>query len=123
MSATVRRDGSSLFGVNNRYGVFPAFSAGWRIKDEAFMEDADWLSDLKIRFSWGTNGSVQGLPRGYTTTPFTTNYFDTAYPIKGQATGALQSGYRRIWIGNPDLKWETTKQTDFGVDFGFSINV
>ena len=45
----------------------------------------------KIRFSWGTNGSVQGLPRGYTTTPFTTNYFDTAYPIKGQATGALQS--------------------------------
>lgn len=83
------------------------------------MEDADWLSDLKIRFSWGTNGSVQGLPRGYTTTPFTTNYFDTAYPIKGQATGALQSGYRRTWIGNPDLKWETTKQTDFGVDFGF----
>lgn len=119
LSATVRRDGSSLFGVNNRYGVFPAFSAGWRIKDEAFMEDADWLSDLKIRFSWGTNGSVQGLPRGYTTTPFTTNYFDTAYPIKGQATGALQSGYRRTWIGNPDLKWETTKQTDFGVDFGF----
>lgn len=98
LSATVRRDGSSLFGVNNRYGVFPAFSAGWRIKDETFMEDADWLSDLKIRFSWGTNGSVQGLPRGYTTTPFTTNYFDTAYPIKGQETGALQSGYRRTGL-------------------------
>ena len=122
LSATVRRDGSSLFGVNNRYGVFPAFSAGWRIKDEAFMEDADWLSDLKIRFSWGTNGSVQGLPRGYTTTPFTTNYFDTAYPIKGQATGALQSGYRRTWIGNPDLKWEETSQTDLGLDFGFLGN-
>lgn len=76
------------------------------------MEDADWLSDLKIRFSWGTNGSVQGLPRGYTTTPFTTNYFDTAYPIKGQATGALQSGYRRTWIGNPDLNGkQPNKQT------------
>lgn len=119
LSATVRRDGSSLFGVNNRYGVFPAFSAGWRIKDEAFMEDADWLSDLKFRLSWGANGSVQGLPRGYTTTPFTTDYLSTAYPIEGQETGDLQSGYKRTWIGNPDLKWETTKQTNVGVDFGF----
>lgn len=118
LSATVRRDGSSLFGVNNRYAVFPAFSAGWRIKDEAFMEDADWLSDLKIRLSWGANGSVQGLPRGYTTTPFTTSYFDTAYPIQGQETGSLQSGYRRTWLGNADLKWETTKQTNVGIDFG-----
>lgn len=119
LSATVRRDGSSLFGVNNRYAVFPAFSAGWRIKDEAFMEDFDWLSDLKVRVSWGANGSVQGLPRGYTTTPFTTNYFDTAYPIEGQENGNLQSGYRRTWLGNPDLKWETTKQTNVGIDFGF----
>lgn len=119
LSATVRRDGSSLFGANNRYAIFPAFSAGWRIKDEAFMEEIDCLSDLKIRLSWGANGSVQGLPRGYTTTPFTTNYFDTAYPIEGQETGNLQSGYRRTWIGNPDLKWETTKQTNVGVDFGF----
>lgn len=119
LSATVRRDGSSLFGVNNRYAVFPAFSAGWRIKDEAFMESADWLSDLKVRLSWGANGSVQGLPRGYTTTPFTTSYFDTAYPIEGQENGNLQSGYRRTWLGNADLKWETTKQTNVGVDFGF----
>lgn len=120
LSATVRRDGSSLFGANNRYGVFPAFSAGWRIKDEAFMEDTnDWLSDLKIRLSWGANGSVQGLPRGYTTTPFTSKYEDTAYPIQGQENGTLQSGYRRTWLGNPDLKWETTKQTNVGVDFGF----
>lgn len=119
LSATVRRDGSSLFGANNRYAVFPAFSAGWRIKDEAFMEEAEWLSDLKVRLSWGANGSVQGLPRGYTTTPFTTSYFDTAYPIEGQETGNLQSGYRRTWLGNPDLKWETTRQTNVGVDFGF----
>lgn len=120
LSATVRRDGSSLFGANNRYGVFPAFSAGWRIKDEAFMENTeDWLSDLKLRVSWGANGSVQGLPRGYTTTPFTAKYEDTAYPIKGNENGSLESGYRRSWLGNPDLKWETTTQTTVGVDFGF----
>ena len=119
LSATVRRDGSSLFGANNRYATFPAFSAGWRIKDEAFMEDFDFLSDLKLRASWGANGSVQGLPRGYTTTPFTTDYFGTSYPIHGNETGPLESGYRRTWIGNPDLKWETTTQTDIAVDFGF----
>ncbi|WP_294599610.1 TonB-dependent receptor [uncultured Bacteroides sp.] len=118
-SATVRRDGSSLFGANNRYATFPAFSAGWRIKDEAFMEDISFLSDLKLRASWGSNGSVQGLPRGYTTTPFTTDYFGTSYPIQGNETGPLYSGYSRTWIGNPDLKWETTTQTDLAVDFGF----
>lgn len=119
LSATVRRDGSSLFGENNRYATFPAFSVGWRIKDEAFMEDFDFLSDLKLRASWGANGSVQGLPRGYTTTPFTTNYFGTSYPIQGNESGPLYSGYSRTWLGNPDLKWETTTQTDLAVDFGF----
>lgn len=118
-SATIRRDGSSLFGSNNRFGVFPAFSAGWRLSDEAFMEDVDPVSDLKLRAGWGANGSVQGLPRGYTTTPFTTNYFETSYPIEGNETGQLYSGYRRTWLGNPDLKWETTTQADFGIDYGF----
>lgn len=118
-SATVRRDGSSLFGDNNRYGVFPAFSVGWRIKEEAFMEDFDWLSNLKLRVSWGVNGSVQGLPRGYTMTAFTADYDNTSYPIQGQENGQLQSGYKRKWLGNPDLKWESTTQTDVGVDLGF----
>ncbi len=117
LSATLRRDGSSLFGVNHRYAVFPAFSAGWRISQESFMKDVDFISDLKIRASWGANGSVQGLPRGYTSTPFTTDYFGTSYPIEGNETGALYSGYRRTWLGNPDLKWETTTQTDLGIDF------
>ncbi|MGE9310966.1 SusC/RagA family TonB-linked outer membrane protein [Niabella sp. CJ426] len=117
LSATLRRDGSSLFGVNHRYAVFPAFSAGWRLSQEKFMEDVSFISDLKIRASWGANGSVQGLPRGYTSTPFTTDYFGTSYPIKGNETGPLLSGYRRTWLGNPDLRWETTKQTDLGIDF------
>ncbi len=119
LSATLRRDGSSLFGVNHRYAIFPAFSAGWRISQEDFMQNINFLSDLKIRGSWGANGSVQGLPRGYTSTPFTTDYFGTSYPIAGNETGQLYSGYRRTWLGNPDLKWETTTQTDIGVDFSF----
>lgn len=119
LSATLRRDGSSLFGANNRYGTFPAFSAGWRINNESFMKDIHVISDLKLRASWGQNGSVQGLPRGYTKTPFTTDYDGTAYPISGNETGALWSGYRRTWLGNADLKWETTEQTDLAVDFGF----
>lgn len=119
LSATVRRDGSSLFGANNRYATFPAFSAGWRINNEPFMESLEFISDLKLRASWGANGSVQGLPRGYTTTPFATDYFGTSYPIQGNETGPLYSGYRRTWLGNPDLKWETTTQTDLAVDFGF----
>ncbi len=118
-SATIRRDGSSLFGANNRYGTFPAFSAGWRINEEEFMSDVEVVSDLKLRASWGMNGSVQGLPRGYTSTPFTTDYFGTSYPIEGNETGQLHSGYRRTWLGNPDLKWETTTQTDVAVEYGF----
>ncbi len=118
-SVTLRRDGSSLFGENNRYGTFPAFSGGWRINRESFMKDFDFISDLKLRASWGTNGSVQGLPRGYTTTPFTTDYFGTSYPIQGNETGQLYSGYRRTWLGNPELKWETTTQTDLAIDYGF----
>ena len=119
LSFTLRRDGSSLFGKNNRYATFPAFSAGWRIKNESFMENLDFLSDLKLRAGWGANGSVQGLPRGYTSTPFSTDYFQTSYPVEGNETGALYSGYYRTWLGNPDLKWETTTQTDLAVDFGF----
>lgn len=119
LSFTLRRDGSSLFGANNRYGTFPAVSAGWRINNEPFMADVEAVSDLKLRASWGANGSVQGLPRGYTSTPFTTDYFGTSYPIEGNESGPLWSGYRRTWLGNPNLKWETTKQTDIAVDFGF----
>lgn len=118
MSATIRRDGSSLFGETNRYGIFPAVSAGWRISEESFMKGILWLSDLKLRASWGENGSVQGLPRGYTSTPFSTNYTATAYPIMGNETGQIASGYYRVWIGNPKLKWETTAQTDLAIDFG-----
>ncbi|MGE8291459.1 MAG: SusC/RagA family TonB-linked outer membrane protein, partial [Sphingobacterium sp.] len=117
LSATLRRDGSSLFGANNKFAMFPAFSAGWRISNEPFMKKYTFISDLKLRGGWGANGSVQGLPRGYTSTPFTTDYFGTSYPIEGNETGPIFSGYRRTWLGNPNLKWETTTQTDVALDF------
>ncbi|WP_223583444.1 SusC/RagA family TonB-linked outer membrane protein [Sphingobacterium sp. GVS05A] len=117
LSATLRRDGSSLFGANNKFAMFPAFSAGWRISNEPFMKKYTFISDLKLRGGWGANGSVQGLPRGYTSTPFTTDYFGTSYPIEGNETGPIFSGYRRTWLGNPNLKWETTTQTDLALDF------
>lgn len=119
LSVTLRRDGSSIFGENNRWGTFPAVSGGWRISNESFMEDVDIISNLKLRAGYGENGSVQGLPRGYTTTPFVTDYDGTSYAIDGNETGAIQSGYRRRHLGNPNLKWETTSQVDLGVDYGF----
>ena len=60
LSGTIRRDGSSRFGKNNRWGVFPAFNAGWKINQEAFMENTtDWLSELKVRYGWGQTGNQE----------------------------------------------------------------
>jgi TonB-linked SusC/RagA family outer membrane protein len=127
-SATVRYDGSSRFGSNNKFGTFPAFSLGWRINDEKFMKDFTNLSDLKLRFSWGETGN-QSIANGATETEFATNYTGgdptwripngTAYDINGAKSGTLPSGFVKIQSGNPNLKWETTTQTNFGFDFGF----
>lgn len=118
LSATVRRDGSSKFGINNRWGVFPAVSAGWRISNEAFMRGVKWVSDLKLRASWGSNGNSSSIPSSAANTYYTADYNGTSYGIGGNETGTLPSGFRRVQIGNPDLKWEQDKQTDIGIDFG-----
>lgn len=129
-SFTLRYDGSSRFGENNRFGIFPAFSLGWRITEESFMENTrDFLSDLRIRGSWGQTGnqSYQGYYGTFTT--FITDYglgdptwdplWRTSYNIAGTGTGQMPAGFRRARTGNPDLKWETTTQTNIGLDFGF----
>ncbi len=123
-SATIRYDGSSKFGKNNRWGLFPAFSAGWRIKNEKFMEPLTYISDLKLRASWGVNGNSRPLSNNALTDIYAPNYggdvyHRTSYALYGQETGLLQNGHRRIRTGNPDLKWEETKQTNLGFDFGF----
>ncbi|MGD8175676.1 SusC/RagA family TonB-linked outer membrane protein [Marinimicrobium sp. ARAG 43.8] len=125
-SVTVRRDGSSRFGENNRWGTFPAVSAGWFISDESFF-DLDFVDELKLRASWGENGNQEIDTRAtytiyesrYATTSLFTNEQDegTAYDLSGADQGNLPSGFARVQIGNPDLKWETSTQTNVGLDF------
>jgi TonB-linked SusC/RagA family outer membrane protein len=127
-SATVRYDGSSNFGTNNQFGTFPAFSLGWRINEEKFLRNFTQLSDLKLRASWGETGN-QNIANGATATEYATNYTGgdptwgipngTAYDINGAKSGTLPSGFIKTQTGNPNLKWETTTQTNFGFDFGF----
>ncbi|MCF0202067.1 MAG: SusC/RagA family TonB-linked outer membrane protein, partial [Bacteroidaceae bacterium] len=129
-SATLRYDGSSRFGRNNRYALFPSFSAGWRISEEAFMRRTkSWLSDLKLRVSWGQTGNQEisntaiytiYRPNYGTTDSFGGQSYGTAYDIAGTNGGQiLPSGFRREQIGNDDIRWETTTQTNFGLDFAF----
>lgn len=119
-SASVRRDGSSRFPRNNRYAVFPAFSAGWRLSEESFFKEIGWLSNLKLRASWGQSGNqeIGNYPSFdiYGLSPANTNY-----PITG-SNGTVQPGYTARAIGNPNLKWETSTQTDLGLDFGMLRN-
>jgi len=127
LSGTVRRDGSSRFGANNRWGVFPSLSAGWRISQESFLENSSLVSDLKLRGSWGLNGNQQISslaaiaiyePRYATQSLFTTLQDNgTAYDIGGINEGQLPSGFARTQSANPDLKWETSEQYNAGLDF------
>ncbi len=114
LSGTVRRDGSSKFGPNNRYGTFPAFSAGWRISDEGFMQGLTWVDDLKIRAGWGITGN-QNIPGGRTGNQFGGSTQDTFYDITGSNT-SLVTGYRLTALGNVDLKWEENVSQNIGLD-------
>ena len=130
-SVTVRRDGSSRFGKNNKYGTFPSVSLGWRISEEAWMKNTkSWLDNLKLRASWGQTGNqeISNTAR-YTlyTTSGSLNFggdsYNTGYDIQGTNGGhILESGFKRNQIGNDNIKWETTTQTNIGLDFGFLGN-
>ncbi|RAK67015.1 SusC/RagA family TonB-linked outer membrane protein [Hymenobacter edaphi] len=130
-SVTVRRDGSSRFGKENQFGWFPAASVGWRLSEEGFIKNhAALISDLKLRAGWGQTGNqdiandaAYSLYRPlYGSDPTWDPDPGTAYDIAGIKTGALPSGYRRFQQGNDQLKWETTTQSNFGVDFGLLQN-
>jgi len=130
-SVTMRYDGSSRFGRNNRYGTFPSVSLGWRISEESFMKGLDWLDNLKLRASWGQTGN-QEISNIARYTIFESNYgeagfggqsYGTSYDIAGTNGGqTLPSGFKRNQLGNDNLKWETTTQTNLGVDFGMLRN-
>jgi len=103
LTATVRRDGSSKFGSNNRYGTFPSFAAMWRISNEGFMKDNLIFNNLALRASWGITGN-QEFPAGSSLEQFAFGSYNTA----GQVN-----------VLNPNLKWEQTKASNFGIDFAF----
>jgi len=114
--ATVRRDGSSRFGTNNKYGVFPSVSVGWNVMNEDFMENTnDWLNNLKVRFSWGKNGNDNIGDFKYTVlTQGGNNYGFGVAGGEKEINSSKASG-----LANPDLKWEESEQFDYGVDLGF----
>ena len=129
-SATIRRDGSSRFGTNNPYGIFPAFTLGWRINNESFFKNVNKVSNLKLRAGIGTVGNQEiGNLSAYTL--FQPNYgtasaafpqwlnTGTAYDLFGVNTGSLPSGFVQVQRGNPNLKWESTTEKNVGLDFGF----
>jgi len=138
VSAILRDDGSSRFGANNRWGYFPSIAGGWRVSQEDWFK-LPWVNDLKVRLSDGTNGNQEiSTSAGttiyspqYSTTslyanPVNTSYcpgpncqqeMGTAYDLNGVNTGALPSGFAKVATGNPNLKWETSRQINFGLDW------
>lgn len=121
IQATVRRDGSSKFGEDSRYGTFPSVALGWRLNDEEFMSGIDWLSNLKIRASYGVLGNEMSL-----------GYYDFMPLITSGTTEFLSYSKGRsetIWLGaiaremeNKKLRWETTTSRNIGFDFGVLNN-
>ncbi|SFD31690.1 SusC/RagA family TonB-linked outer membrane protein [Spirosoma endophyticum] len=120
LTGVVRRDGSSQFGPSNRYGVFPAVSAAWRLSGEEFMKNLPWISDLKVRGGYGLMGNSNYLSATNQLTLYGTNAANS-YDITGANT-SVQSGNYRSQIGNPDAKWETSVTSNIGVDGSFFNN-
>jgi len=111
LSASLRRDGASVFAENNKYGVFPSVSGAWKLSEEAFLTDATWISNAKLRASWGKSGNPAIKPYQSLLLGNTVN--------TGQGAGAGLSVGLSPTFPNPDLKWETGIQTDIGFDADF----
>jgi len=133
-SATVRRDGSSRFGINNKYGIFPAVTLGWRISAENFLKDIHFINDIKLRAGIGRVGNQDlgtignearfGLLRpnyGTIGTGFPGSWLNmgTAYDLGGINSGSLPSGFVQVQAENLSLKWESTNELNLGTDFSF----
>ena len=119
-SFTIRRDGSSRFGKDNRWGTFPAATLGFRISK---LLEKDWMDDWKIRLSWGETGN-QAIDNNAQFGLYTVDYgldrvTSTAYDLFLQGSGTFPSGYRATQLANPDLKWESATQYNIGTDFTF----
>ena len=116
LTATMRADGSSRFGKNNRFGYFPSVAVGWRISNEPFLQNSNLINNLKIRASWGKTGNDK------------ISYYPGIPTVSGNlntvlgASPSLQYGATVVNLANPNVKWEQTAQTDIGLDAGFFNN-
>lgn len=115
LTALVRRDGSSKFLGDNVWGVFPGFSVGWRISEEPFMDGINWLTDLKLRGSWGKMGNEAAVNAGNAFTTFQSNRQSSWYDITG-AQNAPQEGFFLNFTGNPIGSWEENITSNIGFD-------
>lgn len=115
LTATLRRDGSSRFGANHKWGTFPSVSLAWRISDEAFMESTtSWLNNLKLRAGYGVTGNQAGIGEYKSLAVLSADgasYYDAA-------SGTWKKSYVQAQNVNPNLKWESTAQLNIGLDFG-----
>ncbi len=121
LSATVRRDGSSRFGPDTRYGVFPSFSAGWRISDESFFQGITFIDDMKIRGSYGTMGNQLAVSPQNQFFSYGGDPANSFYDVNGTGNSSVQ-GFRPTRIGNPNAKWETNVTTNVGFEAGLLNN-
>lgn len=115
LSATVRRDASSKFLGDNKWGTFPAFSLGWRISEETFMKSIHFINDLKIRGSWGKLGNEAALGASNAFTTFGSNRQSSWYDLTGTQSSP-QEGFYLSFIGNPNGRWEQSTTSNFGFD-------
>ncbi len=121
VSATIRRDGSSRFGADTRYGTFPSFSAGWRISDESFLAGSSLITELKLRGGYGTMGNQLAVSPQNQFFLYGGSASTSNYDLNGTGSSSLQ-GFRPVRIGNPDAKWETNVTTNIGIDAGLWDN-
>lgn len=119
-TATVRADGSSKFGDNNKYGVFPSFAGAWRLSEESFLQ-SPIVSNLKVRAGWGKTGN-QEIPSKITQALYTTTVSSsTSYPLYDSSS--YPAGTTFVRLANPDIQWEVSTQTNLGLDFGLFAGV
>jgi TonB-linked SusC/RagA family outer membrane protein len=121
LGASVRRDGCSKFGINNRFDVFPSFSAGWRISNESFLKGITWISDIKIRGSYGITGNQFAVSPGNSSTIFGSSVSDSYYDISGTFNSSAPGLYA-LTLRNTKTKGETTRITDIGLEAQFWKN-
>ncbi len=116
LSVTMRQDGSSVFGSQNRYGWFPALAAAWRITEENFMKNAAWVNELKLRGSWGKTGFNGNTDPLNQYSLYGGSVYDAYYDINGISSGNIQRGFRRVRIGNAHTGWQEDMVTNIGIE-------